>query len=76
MESIGDESSSLEITPDLGTEESTARDIKVPSQAGHQPLLLLLQNMEMVFTATSPPPSSTYEKGFQRSRQPPIIEIM
>ena len=41
MESIGDESSSLEITPDLGTEESTARDIKVPSQAGHQPLLLL-----------------------------------
>ena len=48
MESIGDESSSLEITPDLGTEESTARDIKVPSQAGHQPLLLLLQNMEMV----------------------------
>ena len=52
MESIGDESSSLEITPDLGTEESTARDIKVPSQAGHQPLLLLLQNMEMVFTGT------------------------
>ena len=34
MESIGDESSSLEITPDLGTEESTARDIKVPSQGG------------------------------------------
>ena len=32
------------------TEESTARDEKVPSQAGHQPLLLLLQNMEMVFT--------------------------
>ena len=52
MESIGDESSSLEITPDLGTEESTARDIKVPSQAFHQPLLLLLQNMEMVFTGT------------------------
>ena len=50
MESIGDESSSLEITPDLGTEESTARDKVAPSQGGHQPLLLLLQSMEMVFT--------------------------
>ena len=52
MESIGDESSSLEITPDMGTEDSTARDIKVPSQGGHQPLLLLLRHMGRVFTGT------------------------